>query len=44
MPAVHDPAPQRRRTARTGRGFLFLLIAALILTLTIAVLPLLSHV
>jgi hypothetical protein len=44
MPAAHDPAVQRRRAARKGRGFLMLLIAALILTLAIAALPLLSHV
>lgn len=44
MSAAPDPAPQRRRAARKGRGFLMLLITALILTLAIAALPLLSRV
>lgn len=44
MSAAPDLFPRRHRAARKGRGFLMLLIAALILTLAIAVLPLLSQV
>ncbi len=43
MPSAPEPVTRRRRAARSGRGFLLLLVTALILTIAIAALPLLGH-